>query len=204
MSDEDVHRRILDAAEDCFLESGLTARIHRAIAERAQVSRPTVYKYVGDQQAILEALLDREVNRFIEAVRPLLTRQLPLRDQFVDSVAFTVDYAREHRLLQKMLREEPELVLPWFTLHGDALLRRAVTTVAEILAQRDRIPGEPSAMDYTMASEWGARVAISLITTPGVVDTGDPAKLRDFLNHLVDLGHPPPDRQDQQIGGRIL
>lgn len=189
MSDEDVHRRILDAAEACFLESGLTARIHRTIAERAEVSRPTVYKYAGDQQAILEALLDREVNRFIEAVRPLLTRHLPLRDQFVDAVEFTVTYARGHRLLQKMLREEPSLVLPWFTVHGDALLRRAVALVADILARRDPIPGEPSEMDYTMASEWGARVAISLITTPGIVDTEDPAALRDFLTHLVNLGH---------------
>ena len=68
-----VRERILDAATECLIESGIDARLHATIAERAGVSRPTVYKYVGDQTAILRAVLDREVERFFAAATPAFT-----------------------------------------------------------------------------------------------------------------------------------
>ena len=38
-----------------MLSAADTERLHAAIAERSGYSRPTVYKYVGDQQAIIGA-----------------------------------------------------------------------------------------------------------------------------------------------------
>ena len=97
MSDDDIQQRILDAAADCFLHSGPSARLHHVIADRAGVSRPTVYKHVGDQKAIIEALLHRELGRFLTAVQPVAARRGPLRDRFIDTVVFAVSYARGER-----------------------------------------------------------------------------------------------------------
>src|SRR5689334_16824710 len=41
-----IRERILDAATQCLLDEGLDARLHAMIAERAGISRPTVYKYI--------------------------------------------------------------------------------------------------------------------------------------------------------------
>ncbi|MGH2604184.1 MAG: TetR/AcrR family transcriptional regulator, partial [Dehalococcoidia bacterium] len=96
MSDEELRGRILDAAQECLLEAGLTARLHRAIAERAGVSRPTVYKYAGDQQAITAALLDRETSRFLTALYDVIVRPGEPLDTFVEAIAFAVSYGRNH------------------------------------------------------------------------------------------------------------
>src|SRR5262245_402855 len=69
-----IRERILDAATECLLAEGLDARLHAMIAERAGISRPTVYKYVGDQAAIVAAVLDREFDQFFAAAVPILRR----------------------------------------------------------------------------------------------------------------------------------
>ena len=89
-----AHPRRGDA---CLLESGLDARLHAAIAERAGLSRPTLYKYVGDQTAILDAVRDREIEEFFTAAVPLLSSTDDLRDGLVDAVVFVVGYGRAAR-----------------------------------------------------------------------------------------------------------
>ncbi len=78
-----IRERILDAATACLLDQGLDARLHAAIAERAGISRPTVYKYVGDQAAIVAAILERELDRFFAAAVPVLRRSDDLEAHLV-------------------------------------------------------------------------------------------------------------------------
>ncbi|MDP9863977.1 MULTISPECIES: TetR/AcrR family transcriptional regulator [Streptosporangium] len=192
MSEEDIRGRILDAAEECFLEIGLSARIHRLIAERAAVSRPTVYKHVGDQQAILDALLHREVGRFLDIARPLLERPGPIREQLAEIVAFSVTYARRHALLRKMLLEQPEVVLPRFTVNAGPLLRLAVDAVAPPLGRAFARAGAADVRIDTVI-EWGVRLILSLITTPSLTaDLDDPAELRGYIDALMRIGLIPP------------
>src|SRR5690348_2146538 len=84
--------RILDAAAACLMEEGLNARLHALIAQRAGVSRPTVYKYIGDQDAVLAALLDREFDRFFATVLPLLRVGEDVVGDLVEGIALIVDY----------------------------------------------------------------------------------------------------------------
>src|SRR6202165_4103921 len=81
-----MRRRVLDAAEHCLLEDGYQARLHARIARRAGVSRPTVYKYVGDQSAIVQALLQREFVRLWGRLAPVLVSGGSLQQRLVDSI----------------------------------------------------------------------------------------------------------------------
>ncbi|MFF5205093.1 TetR/AcrR family transcriptional regulator [Streptosporangium sp. NPDC000396] len=192
MSEEDIRERILDAAEKCFLEIGLSTRIHRLIAERAAVSRPTVYKHVGDQQAILDALLHREVGRFLNIARPLLERPGPVREQLADLVAFSVTYARRHALLRKMLLEEPQVVLPRFTINAEPLIRLAVDATAPSLRRAFAQAGVAD-LSVDLVIEWGVRLILSLITTPSLTtDLDDPVELRRSIDVLLRIGLIPP------------
>ncbi len=188
-SDEEIRQRILDAAEQCLLESGLSARIHAAVAERAGISRPTLYKYVGDQHAILEALLHREVTRFFEAAAPLLTKGGTLRERFTDTVVFVVGYAREHPLLRKGLDEDPTAVLPWFTAGAAPLIERAVDFFGPHLTQAID-EGQLPEVDPRTIVEWAFRLSVSLVTTPSTLDIGAPDTVRAYLEVLLDIGIP--------------
>ena len=130
-----IRERILDAATECMLAEGLDARLHAMIAEKAGISRPTVYKYVGDQAAIVAAILERELDQFFGAAVPLLRRSDDLEAHLVDAIVFVVEYGRGHALLQKALREHPELILPGLTTESGPLVERVVALFEEQLGR---------------------------------------------------------------------
>ena len=182
---EDLRSRILDAAAECILESGLTARLHAAIAERAGLSRPTLYKHVGDQAAIVRAVLDREFEKFFAAVTPWLRSSDDLAGRLVDAIVFIVEYGRRHQLLQKSLREHPELILPVLTTDSGPLMATIHTMFDEQLARA--LAATESDLDPRVVSDWVYRLIVSLITTPSTVSTETTADLRRYVSDLVRL-----------------
>ncbi len=180
-----VRERILDAATQCLLESGLDARLHATIAERAGLSRPTLYKYVGDQTAILKAVLDREIDRFFLAAVPMLSTSDDLQNNLVDAIVFVVHYARRHELLQKALREHPELVLPALTTESAPLVNRIHGLFSDQLERA--VAGLEVPLDVRTVAEWSYRLAISLVTTPSAVPTQTDEELRAYIGSLLDL-----------------
>ena len=184
-SADGVRDRILDAATQCLLESGLDARLHAAIAERAGLSRPTLYKYVGDQTAILDAVRDREIEAFFTAAVPMLSQSEDLRKDLVDAVVFVVGYARQHELLQKALREHPELILPALSTESGPLVDRIHRMFAGQLERAIAAIGAD--LDTRVVVDWIYRIIVSLITTPSGPSTETPEQLREYIAGLVQL-----------------
>jgi AcrR family transcriptional regulator len=193
-SDDTVHDRILDAAQHCLLEAGVGARLHARIAERAGVSRPTVYKYVGDQDAIVRALFYRDIERMIAEADPVLRSPGSLRDRFVETIVFFVGYAREHALLQKWLSEKPEMVLPWLTVYAGPIVEQGVVFVGPYITQAIA-DGDFPDVNPRVVVEWCTRLVLSLITTPGTIDTSSPEALRAYVGDLLDIGLAARTRQ---------
>jgi len=181
---ERIRERILDAATECLLTEGLDARLHAMIAERAGISRPTVYKYVGDQSAIVTAVLNREFDRFFGAVVPLLRQSDDLEAHLIDAIVFVVDYARSHLLLQKALAEHPELILPVLTTGAGPLVEHVVNLFEEQLG-RALDQAKPSPLTPREAAEWAYRIVVSLITTPTAALDRDGT--RRYVESLVRL-----------------
>jgi AcrR family transcriptional regulator len=57
--------RLLDAATELFLERGFDATSIDAVAEAARVSKPTVYGQYQDKRGLFEAVLKREIGRWL-------------------------------------------------------------------------------------------------------------------------------------------
>jgi AcrR family transcriptional regulator len=180
---EQIRTRILDAAHECLLEMGVTGRLHAQIAQRAGVSRPTVYKYVGDQAAILNAVFEREFERFVEAVVPSLRAGVMTRSDLLDGVVLIVQYARGHELLAKSLRDQPEYVLPVLTTNARPLIDQVTPMFARPLGE---ILGDRASVPVDVAVEWFFRIIVSLIVTPPPTATSSRA-LRRYVDGLVDL-----------------
>jgi TetR/AcrR family transcriptional regulator, mexJK operon transcriptional repressor len=60
--DAEKRRAILDAAGALFLERGIMATTMEAVAERASVSKMTVYSHFPDKPALLVAVFERNLN----------------------------------------------------------------------------------------------------------------------------------------------
>lgn len=65
------HRDILDGALDLFLELGFDATTIEGVADRAGVSKQTVYAHFGDKETLFRELIEREVGRRDMPTHPL-------------------------------------------------------------------------------------------------------------------------------------
>jgi TetR/AcrR family transcriptional repressor of mexJK operon len=65
-----IDQQVLDAAFECFLDAGFDRTTMEAVADRAGVSKPTLYLRHPDKIALLEAVL-RERMRQWEGLAPL-------------------------------------------------------------------------------------------------------------------------------------
>lgn len=180
----EIRRRILDAAEECLLEHGYEARLHALIAKKAGLSRPTVYKHVGDQAAIIEALFHREFLRFGEMLEPVFAAAKNPRTGFIDAIVRIVQHGRHHPLLQKGLKENPEQVLPYLTVKARPFIDQTTILLAPYFRQL-LTDEQLASINVKASAEWSFRIAASLLVTPGVVETQTDEQLGDFIGNLL-------------------
>ena len=78
---EQLRARILEAAASVLREQGPRTRLISTIAERAQVSRPTLYRYFPERADLYDSLIRNEAERIVDdlAARAQVT-QSPLED----------------------------------------------------------------------------------------------------------------------------
>jgi AcrR family transcriptional regulator len=100
----DTERAILDAALDEVLAHGIRRTSASDIARRAGVARQTVYRYWPDVQALLAALITRE----LFAVVPRGGSASSL-DELVDGLVETADRIRTLQLVDRLRETDPEL-----------------------------------------------------------------------------------------------
>lgn len=62
-------QQMLDAAVEMFSLNGYHETSMDAIAAKAEISKPMLYLYYGSKEELFGACLDRELTRFIDAVR---------------------------------------------------------------------------------------------------------------------------------------
>lgn len=92
--------QVLDTALAIAAESGIAAVSMGSVAHRLGVTRPVVYACFTGRAHLLGALLDREEQRFVEAVfaaLPTETSTASPREQVVDGFRVLLDAVSEHR-----------------------------------------------------------------------------------------------------------
>jgi AcrR family transcriptional regulator len=169
-----VRDRLIDAAEVCMRAKGIRSTTVSEVAEIAGVSRGWLYRHFPDKVSLLGAAIVRlndaywsEANTILEHVEGL-SRQMALGIQRARTA-----YDDPGALLMKLRMQEPEE----FAACAGAGVQGLVPDLAHfwsryLIAARDR--GEIHRdIDIAEASEWVARVLLSLATVPG--DTLDPS-----------------------------
>ena len=68
--------QLLDAAKAVVAEEGFHGVSIEAVARRAGITRPIVYRHFEDLRALLEALVERETVRALAQLRQFMPREL--------------------------------------------------------------------------------------------------------------------------------
>ncbi len=170
------------AALDEFAEHGIRRTSMEDIARRAGVSRMTVFRRFASKQRLVEVVIAREVHRGMQELDLLWEGAETLEDRLVAGFEFAGRYVRGHPLFDRLLRSEPEVLLPPLTLDGGPVLKLYRSLIAHRL-QAEANAGRAATSDIEGVAEVIARLAISLLLTrDGTITLDDPNSVRRLVN----------------------
>jgi AcrR family transcriptional regulator len=166
---DDITARILGAALEQAELVGIRRTTMEDVARRSGVGRATLYRRFPTKTALIDALVLAEVRRFLEGDEAARAGGATLEDRVAYSTAFTVTFLREHTLLRKLLRTEPETILPSLTVDAGAILDFATERSAEML--RSEIYGtaritRAQERHLRTVAELQTRLTLSFFVTP--------------------------------------
>jgi TetR/AcrR family transcriptional regulator, repressor for uid operon len=174
--------RVAAAALDEFAEHGIRRTSMEDVARRAGVSRMTVFRRFASKQRLVEVVITREVHRGMQELDLLWEGAETLEDRLVAGFEFAGRYVRGHPLFDRLLRSEPEVLLPPLTLDGGPVLELYRSLIANRL-QAEVNAGRARTADIDGVAEVIARLAISLLLTrDGIITLEDPHSVRRLVN----------------------
>jgi AcrR family transcriptional regulator len=170
LPDDETAARILGAAVEQAEDFGLRRFTMDGVARRVGVSRVTIYRYFPKKDQLINALIMRELRRFLTKLDVVIEAEPTSEAKLVQGVLFCLRHLREHGLLNRLLRTEPELILPYLTTKAGTVVAAARGWIArlirvEVSEGRISLPDQ----DIEVLAELLVRTVISLVLTPETV-----------------------------------
>lgn len=172
MKRTDLRERILDAAASVLREQGPRTRLITTIAERAQVSRPTLYRHFPERRDIYDSLLRLELERVIDEVANRAHNTSSPFEDYVQMVVDLVLQARSHQGLQAVLVGHPEIMAMQLPKILPMVLEIAEPRLAPIL-EAGAVAGRWPSINPRVAITWTVRLVVSMILMPRAGDAFD-------------------------------
>ncbi|OYN76186.1 TetR/AcrR family transcriptional regulator [Mycolicibacterium sphagni] len=177
---DEARQQILGAAEQVILRYGVDKTTMDDIGRAVGVSRPTVYRYFGDRDALLGALIERRARMLFERARIFIASHDTFAEQLVEGLIYLVDHGRRDPIVRILV--SPEHV----ELAGGVGLAAALTgemwaPILQAAAERGEIRDDLAMTDIT---EWLALVQLILVGRldfSRVDDPGHRTLLRSFV-----------------------
>ncbi|NMO91613.1 TetR/AcrR family transcriptional regulator [Actinomycetospora sp. TBRC 11914] len=105
----DMHRRIIRAAEHCFSEFGPARTTMVDVARVTGVSRPTVYRYFRDREALLVEVVVRRVRAALSTAERILEAGERFGQALLDCIVLLVDRGRDDPMIRKLFVEQDQV-----------------------------------------------------------------------------------------------
>lgn len=115
---------ILDAAVVEFEQHGFRRVALDDVARRARVSRTTIYRRFSNKDELVAAVIERENVRLFADIARELKQAGPQSNYYVEAFTLSILKFRRHRVLDRMITDEPGLVLEMAGQHYGAAIER--------------------------------------------------------------------------------
>ncbi|WP_330232205.1 TetR/AcrR family transcriptional regulator [Nocardia sp. NBC_00508] len=177
--------KLLESALSAFLDFGIKRTSMGEIARRAGISPATLYRRYESKNDLVEAVSVREAQRFVAAIDRRVQTVSGTDDQLVEIFVAFITAIAGNELLRRLLRTEPDLILPRLTTDAGPILAVGRAYLAEKLREL-RNAGGTHAFDADLVAEIMARLALSLALTPdGLIPVTDQDAAREFARRTL-------------------
>ena len=164
-ADDAISRRILDAALELAAASGLKHLTMDDVAHRAGVGRMTVYRRFGSKPTLVDALAVRECRRCLKTISDALDPTAGFADRAASLFVAVLAVIREHPLLARLARVEPDALLNELTRDRSAVFHLVHEFLIDLIRQ-GQDAGELIPVDPTVLAEIGLRLGASFVLMP--------------------------------------
>ncbi|KUH67527.1 TetR family transcriptional regulator [Mycolicibacterium novocastrense] len=181
---DEAREQILAAAEAVILRYGIPKTTMDDIGKEAGVSRPTVYRYFGDRDALIGALIERRSRMLFGRARKFILSHETFADQLVEGLVYLVDHGRKDPIVRILV--SPEHMGMTSPIVGESNLAAGLTAeMWEPIFQRAIDRGEiRSDIDLSAVAEWLALVQFIMVGRLDFSPSEDPDH-REMLRAFV-------------------
>ncbi|MWA04918.1 TetR family transcriptional regulator [Actinomadura sp. LD22] len=193
--ESDANReRILDAALAEAAAVGVDRLTVEDVVRRSKLGRMTVYRRFPRREDMLNALVTREVQRFLAAVAAGIDRAAGRREGVAEGFVAAVTFARRHPLLRRASQTDPGSVFEALAVDDSRILSMGAAFIAREIHGDE--PGGPSQQVRWVAEVFARLFATYLAIPPADPDPEDDTELRRFarevLTPMVERAVTPP------------
>ncbi|MDJ0762752.1 MAG: TetR/AcrR family transcriptional regulator [Myxococcota bacterium] len=155
---EDKRERILDAAFDKFKQYGFVKTTVDEIARQAQVGKGTIYFYFKSKEAILLALVDREMAKGYAEIATAVAKERETVDKLKRVIQVSFDFFHKNALTSKVMAMDQGLVLALITDKNKEIQQLSIAVIKALVEQ-----GQQEGVFQEMDSQQVAYIIDSLI-----------------------------------------
>lgn len=155
------------------------------IAREAGAGKATLYRYFPNKTAVVDALVARENERFTRRLTRAVAETDTAAHKIESAFVAALDFLRSHSMLNKSLREEPDILLPYLTLRSGPMVQTGMRIFREVIDAGVR-SGEFRPVHPEWAAETIFRLVMSFFSLPPLsIRVDDPAQVREYAHGLV-------------------
>jgi AcrR family transcriptional regulator len=170
----EAREQILAAAENVIARYGVSKTTMDDIGKQAGVSRPTVYRYFGDRDNLLGALIERRARMLFDRARTYIFGFESFDEQLVEGLLYLIDHGRRDPIMRILVGPE-YLGVTTPIVNGSALVAELTAEMWEpvlrLAIQRGEIRPD---LDLLAVGQWLALVQFILVGRHDVTGTDDP------------------------------
>ncbi|MEU8900435.1 helix-turn-helix domain-containing protein [Nocardia sp. NPDC048505] len=166
---DEIATRVLRGAREQFELVGIRRTTMEDVARHCGIARASLYRRFPTKSQLVDAVVLADVRRYFEGSARAHESGHTIAEKLVNGTVFNVRFLREHTLLQKLLRTEPEALLPGLTIGAAALLDLAIDRGAAQLAELlhgSRPASAAQQRHLRTVAELHTRLTLSFALTP--------------------------------------
>lgn len=173
---------ILDAAQQVFEQYGARRANVEDVARAAGVSRSTLYRAYPNKDELLQAVLTRQAEEFLNEL-DAASVGLPPREAVVESFSRGIALTREIPLLARLVETEPEIITGMGGLSNTSLI---IALAGQVAATLRRSGATMPVDELNVVAELMMRIAYTYILNPnGNLDMTDDGAVRDYARRYL-------------------
>jgi AcrR family transcriptional regulator len=180
----EAREQILAAAESVIARYGVSKTTMDDIGKQAGVSRPTVYRYFGDRDNLLAALIERRTRMLFGRARDYMFGFESFAEQLVEGLLYLIDHGRTDPIVRILVGPEYFGVTSPIV-NGSELAAELTAEMWEPVLRRAIQRGEiRSDLDVLDVGQWLALVQFIMVGRLDVTGADDPGS-REMLKKFV-------------------